>query len=500
MLRSRARCRVGVVLAALAAAGCAVLRDAFSAHPAAAARAAGQTLTVERLAELASHVKGMPLEQRMLALLAGAYVDYTLFALTVAEGRSLDDTVVIARAMWPTVSQMKFNHFVERLSSGHTLNDRQIDSTYGAGELRAFQHILIAVPPSAAPPVVQQKQAQINNLWRTVVASGGATFAAVARQNSEDPASKVSGGYLDVGGRGRFVPQFEDAAWQLTPGGMSGVVRSSFGFHIIRRPPLTEIRDTYAAGVQRVLTTRFDSGYFAELAKRRNIRVASGIRDALQAAFGDLDAAGRSNQALASYRGGEFRMKDLVRWLYSLDPRILQAVPMYNDSQARALVQGLVERTVALQQAESAKAQLTDSDWTMVRTDYDSSLAILRALLKLDSARVTDASIPAETRTTLAMARVNDYFDRVVAGQSGFLPIPPLLAQVLRERQEWSIDPSGVRRAAERAVALRASADSLQPPGGPSPASGMRPAPGPAPVPTAPDSVPTRPSTRRAPQ
>jgi hypothetical protein len=96
------------------------------------------------------------------------------------------------------------------------------------------------------------------------------------------------------------------------------------------------------------------------------------------------------------------------------------------------------------------------------------------------------------------MARVNAYFDRVVGGGAQFFPIPPLLAQVLRQRSEWSIDAAAVRRAAERATALRAASDSLRPPGGEAPpGAGMRPAPGPAPVPPVPDSLLQRPPSRR---
>src|SRR5207245_686749 len=96
-------------------------------------------------------------------------------------------------------------------------------------------HILIAVPPSAAPTVAQQKENQATGLLGQLRAGG--SFASLAQRYSEDPGSKTRGGLLAVGGRGQFVPPFEDAAWQLAPGGMTGLVRSSFGYHIIRRPP-----------------------------------------------------------------------------------------------------------------------------------------------------------------------------------------------------------------------------------------------------------------------
>src|SRR5438046_939230 len=58
--------RWGLVFAILALAGCKALGDAFSAHPQVAGSAAGQTLTVSRLAELAGRAKKVPLRPQAL--------------------------------------------------------------------------------------------------------------------------------------------------------------------------------------------------------------------------------------------------------------------------------------------------------------------------------------------------------------------------------------------------------------------------------------------------
>src|SRR5216117_3815356 len=70
--------RSGLVVAVLTLAGCGALRDAFSAHPEVAGTAAGQTLTVERLADLAGHAKRIPLRAEVLTSVAGAYLDYAV--------------------------------------------------------------------------------------------------------------------------------------------------------------------------------------------------------------------------------------------------------------------------------------------------------------------------------------------------------------------------------------------------------------------------------------
>ena len=62
----------------------------------------------------------------------------------------------------------------------------------------------------------------------------GADLAALATKFSEDPGSKANGGDLDYFGRGRMVPEFENAAFALEIGQTSDIVKSQFGFHIIR--------------------------------------------------------------------------------------------------------------------------------------------------------------------------------------------------------------------------------------------------------------------------
>lgn len=62
----------------------------------------------------------------------------------------------------------------------------------------------------------------------------GEDFAKLAKENSEDPGSKDNGGEYDFFGRGVMVVPFEEAAFALKPGEVSGLVETQFGFHIIK--------------------------------------------------------------------------------------------------------------------------------------------------------------------------------------------------------------------------------------------------------------------------
>jgi peptidyl-prolyl cis-trans isomerase D len=81
-------------------------------------------------------------------------------------------------------------------------------------------------------------------------AKAGADFAELAKKNSEDTDSAKNGGDLDYFGRGRMVAEFDQVVFAMTPGTISDVVKTGFGYHIIKlvdkknatTRPLAEVR------------------------------------------------------------------------------------------------------------------------------------------------------------------------------------------------------------------------------------------------------------------
>lgn len=103
---------------------------------------------------------------------------------------------------------------------------------FGTAEQRRASHILIGVDKSADAPTKAAVRAKAEKLLAEVKA--GKDFGALAKANSSDPGSAQQNGDLGLFGRGTMVKPFEDAAFALKVGEVSGIVETEFGYHIIK--------------------------------------------------------------------------------------------------------------------------------------------------------------------------------------------------------------------------------------------------------------------------
>ena len=103
---------------------------------------------------------------------------------------------------------------------------------YQVPEEVKVRHILIKVDAGADPKVDAAAKKKAEDLLKQI--KGGADFAALAKANSDDPGSKEQGGELGMIQRGVTVPAFEKTAFGLEPGQISDVIKTQFGYHIIK--------------------------------------------------------------------------------------------------------------------------------------------------------------------------------------------------------------------------------------------------------------------------
>lgn len=108
---------------------------------------------------------------------------------------------------------------------------------YRVPEQVKVSHILIKTPLPGPDGKVDEKgvaeaQRRAEDLLKQI--KSGANFEELAKKYSEDPGSAKQGGSLGWIGRGQTVPEFEKTAFSLPKGQMSDLIKSSYGFHIIR--------------------------------------------------------------------------------------------------------------------------------------------------------------------------------------------------------------------------------------------------------------------------
>ena len=131
------------------------------------------------------------------------------------------------------------------------------DDKFTEPEQVRARHILVKTAADAGPDAKAAARKKAEELLAKVKA--GADFAALAKERSEDAGSAANGGDLGLFTRGRMTPAFEEAAFALQGGGLSDVVETPFGFHVIKveehRPggakPLETVHDEIADTLKR---------------------------------------------------------------------------------------------------------------------------------------------------------------------------------------------------------------------------------------------------------
>ena len=139
-----------------------------------------------------------------------------------------------------------FNFGTSSLPGGlPTVSDADAQAYYNAHldqyktpEQVKTRHILIAVAKGADAKADAAAKAKAEDVLKQLKAGG--SFGDLAKKYSDDPGSKDQGGELPMIATSSLDPAYAQAAMALNPGQTSGLVRSSFGYHIIQ----TEAKDT----------------------------------------------------------------------------------------------------------------------------------------------------------------------------------------------------------------------------------------------------------------
>ncbi|MBW8772282.1 MAG: peptidyl-prolyl cis-trans isomerase [Gemmatimonadetes bacterium] len=449
----------------LALAGCSGMKDLFSAHANVAAEAAGHTLSADSLASLMLEAKGARLTPETAEFIANVWVDYQLFGNAVVTGVMKTDSAAVNEVMWPEITEAIGNRWHDTLMARRTaISPAGIDSLYtgtDSSAVRVMQHILVKVSPQATPAdrnVAQRKAAGI--LAR---AKGGADFGALARQYTDDNASKQTGGMMHAAPRGAYVTPFDSAAWSLRPGEISGLVASPFGFHIIRRPPLAEVRAQLQEYLEYNAGRRLDSLYMDSLGLARHLKVKSGATAALRSALDDEEGSRTSTKSLATFDGGSLTVREMLRWTGSMPPQMVAQLKSATDTQMSGFVRALAQNILLIDDAKKNGAKLAPEETAFLRANYLATLDTLRYTIGV-TADVADSTASMADREKAAQAQVSSYLARLLRREAPARAIPGPMTWYLRDRLPYRLNTAGVARAAEIALARRDSAQAAPQP------------------------------------
>jgi len=119
------------------------------------------------------------------------------------------------------VSDQEINSYISTHPA--TAQNEQVD----------VSHILFAVPQDADQKTIDAIQAKAQKVLASARANPD-NFAKLATAYSQDPGSAKNGGELGYITKGTMVKQFEDAAFSMKVGQISGLVRTQYGFHILK--------------------------------------------------------------------------------------------------------------------------------------------------------------------------------------------------------------------------------------------------------------------------
>ncbi len=477
---------VGVLVA------CEGFKKAMGAHADTVAKAGSQELTVDRLSALLSQAK-VPVNADIAKAITNVWVDYQLLGEAAAHNDSLSDPKAVEDALWPIIAQMRAGKWHDQVVKTFHIDTSGTEAKFNAGEVLAARHILFTVPQGATPAQTDSIRKVAEGVRAQVTPTN---FTQMAQKYTQEPGGAQRGGDLGVFPKGAMVPQFEQAVAALKPGQVSPLVKTQFGYHIIRRSTYPEVSAEVAQRLNGPALQTADSSYVAQLEANGNIQFKPNAIATIKDAAKDLDAHRNDKTVIATSKAGDFTVSRLTRWLEAFQQREdlgkrLQTAP---DSIVLSFAKNVLRNELVLHQADSAKIALTPEEEKELHSKFTQVVTSSWDQLGLNPKSLADSAKSASGRETLASARVNAYLDKLMQQQAGFVQVPPPLEMMLKQKYSVTINQAAMDKAVTASTALKTKNDSLRAKNAPPtevPMGGMQmpqgaPAPAPAPAPPKP--------------
>ena len=247
-------------------------------------------------------------------------------------------------------------------------------------------HILVKVKGGEAPDGHPEAEAQKIAQGLLDQVKAGGDFAALAKKSSEDQGSAQNGGDLGCFAPGRMVPEFDDAVFALQPGQVSELVKTSFGYHVIRLASKREAAVLPLAQVKERIRASVTESKVRDLGEQK----AQAMADALSRGKSLAEAA--KAQGLTVQKSAPIARGETPPALASptLVARVFGMKPGQAEKEGFALPQGAA--FVSLAEIQAARAPKLEDVREKVRADIVEEAA-------LEQARTVAAGVKAKAET-----------------------------------------------------------------------------------------------------
>jgi len=247
-------------------------------------------------------------------------------------------------------------------------------------------HILVKVKAGEAPDGHAEAEAQSIAQGLLDQVTAGGDFATLAKKSSEDQGSAQNGGDLGCFAPGRMVPEFDDAVFALQPGQVSELVKTSFGYHVIRLTSKREATVLPLAQVKERIRASVTESKVRDLGEQK----AQAMSDALSRGKSLADAA--KAQGLTVQKSAPIARGETPPALASptLVARVFEMKPGEAEKEGFALPQGAV--FVSLAEIQPARAPELKDVREKVRADLVEEAAF-------EQARTVAAGVKAKAET-----------------------------------------------------------------------------------------------------
>lgn len=427
------------------------------------ARAGAHEFTVDEAVRLLAGQPDLANEPQVAAALAELWVDYTLLASALAADTTLSDLDMEALIRGPIEQDMIL-----------ALRDSviQVDTVVSEAELREqfeleapgarvrARHILFGFPPQATSAQRDSVREQAEAVLQRV--RGGESFEELARQFSQDPGSAANGGDLGFFGRTDMVEPFAVAAFALEPGGVSDVVESPYGYHIIRSeeketPSIEDVTPEMEQRLRAQRSQQAESLYVTGIEEGAGIKARDNIGDVVRSMIINPDVAlsrRARERVLVDFKGGSLTVGDLRTFMQTQTPEGRARLVDAPDSVlVDNLLRGLTQRKLLVAEARSLGLEPTQ--------EYRDSLKhTVRAQLR-DAARALDL-LPVVPEGTETMAQAIDrtvetVLRGIVSNTRDVIPLGPV-STALRESASVQIFDAAANAVVSGVAAVRGPA------------------------------------------